>query len=291
MEYILNEFSLDGQFEDTDEFVDSLYKNTLPVLKKLDEKKINLLKSCNIYDSMITPNNNLQAILQDRSYSEIRAIKSLLVKLFLDDPYWDNESKCIVESKYECEFTEEINNHCIAEALERDTALVSFEHDKFKFSEIKVKKDGVINNVSNIYDKESMLSQLLNSEFINYNELLCNKYDNIITFCVINNKDYFEEFISDNSLSSDDVKHIIKVIEDFMYKYNNSLDLGRLSKTIENYYEFRMSLSNNRQIRIFYIMEGRNFIFLNCLLKKQQATPEYAKDKARNLIKEYSVNK
>lgn len=290
MEYVLNEFSLKGQFEDTDEFVDSLYENTLPVLKKLDQNKINLLKSYNIYGSMITSEKSLQVILQDRSYSEIRAVKSLLVKLFLDDPYWDNESKCIVESKYECEFTEETNDHCIAEALERDTSLVSFEHNKFKCSEIEVKKDGLVNNVSNIYDKESMLLRLLNSKFINYNEFLCNKYDNVITFCIINSKDYFEEFISENSLSDDDVKSIIKVIEGFMYKYNNGLDLGHLSKTIEDYYEFRTSLSNNRQIRIFYIMEGRNFIFLNCLLKQQQTTPEHAKAKARNLIKEYKSN-
>ncbi len=288
MEYVLNEFSLDGQFEGTEDFIESLYKNTLPVLKNLDEKQIRLLKSYNIYTTKVTEEKSFQEILQDRSYSEIRAIKSLLVQLFLDDPYWDDKSKCVQQSIYECEFTEETNNHCIAEALERNTSLVSFEHDGFKSDKIDITKDGVLSNVNNIYDKESILIELLQSNHINHNDYLCEKYDNIGTFCVISNKNYFKEFIEDNSLSNDDVKYIIGEVENLLYKYNNNLDLGRLSKTIEHYYEFRTSLSNNRQIRIFYIMDGRNFIFLNCLLKKQQATPEYAKAKARSLIKEYN---
>lgn len=287
MEYVLNEFSIDEQFDDVDDFLDSLQGVTLPVLKKLHEKDINLLKSNDIYSCKVTKDKTFYEMLQSRNYPEINRIKSLLAQLFLDNPYWDYDSKCKEESIYICNFTKSTNNYCIAEALERNNSLLSFEHDSFKSSNVEIIKDGKINNVANIYNKESLLEELLYSKYIMYNQYLCDKYKNIITFCVINNKNYFEEFVAENSLSEEDVYNIIKDVESLIYKYNNGLDLGRLSKTIEDYYEFRTSISNNRQIRIFYIMEGNNFVFLNCLLKKQQATPESAKVKARSLIKEY----
>lgn len=291
MEYVLNEFSIDEQFEDVDEFLDSLQELTLPVLKKLEQNDINLLKSNNIYTCKITKDSTFYEIIQSknysRSYPELSRIKGLLIQLFTSDPYWDLDFKSIPDSEYKCEVTGQLNGHCIGEALERNTSLVSFEHDNFKKNKIEVIKDGVINNVNNIYNKESILTELLNLKLINYDKYLCDKYKNINTFCVINNKNYFEDFIVDASLSNDDVDSIINDIEDFIYKYNNGLDLGSLSKNIEDYYEFRTSLSHSRQIRIFYIMESNNFIFLNCLLKKQQSTPESAKVKARRLIKEY----
>lgn len=287
MGYILNEFSLDGQFEDTEYFIESLYENTLPVLKKLDEKQIRLLKSYNIYTSKVTENKSFQDILQDRSYSEIRDIKRLLVQLLLDDPYWDDESKCVQQSIYECEFTEEINNHCIAEALERNTSLLSFEHDNFKLNKIDITKDDEQKSINNIYDKESMLLELLNSNKIDYNEYLCEKYENIDTFCILNGKDYFKELIDTKDLSKDEVKSIIRDLEVLIDRHNKNLPLGRFHDTIEHYHEFRTSISDNRQIRIFYILENGKFVFLNCLLKKQQSTPESAKAKARSLVKEY----
>ncbi|MFR8870157.1 MAG: type II toxin-antitoxin system RelE/ParE family toxin [Paraclostridium sordellii] len=295
MEYVLNEFSIDEQFNDVDEFLDSLQEATLPILKKLEQNDMSLLKSNNIYTCKITKDDTFYEIIQSkkhsRSYPELSRVKGLLIQLFTANHYWDLDSQIIHDSEYKCEFTDQLNMHCIGEALERNTSIVSFEHDNFKDNKIEVIKDGITSNVNNIYNKDSILSELLNLKLINYSEYLCDKYKNIITFCVINNKNYFEEFIMEASLSNDDVRNIIKDIEDFMYKYNNRLDLGRLSKSIENYYEFRTYLSNNRQIRIFYIMEGNNFVFLNCLLKKQQSTPESAKEKARILIKEYKSYK
>lgn len=292
MEYVLNEFSIDEQFNDIEDFLDSLQEVTLPVLKKLEQKDINLLKSNNIYSCKITKDNTLYEIINSknhtRSYPELSRVKGLLIQLFTDNPYWDLDSKSISDSEYKCEFTDQINNNCISEALERNTSLLSFEHDRFKSNRVEIIKDGEINSVGNIYNKESILDELLYSNSISYNEYLSEKYKNITTFCIINNRNYFDEFIVESSLPKDDIYNIIKDVENFIYKYNNGLDLGNLSKTIENYYEFRTSLSNNRQIRIFYIMDGRNFIFLNCLLKKRQATPEHSKAKARSLIKEYN---
>lgn len=287
MEYVLNEISLDEQFEDVDEFLDSLSKVTLPVLKKLNEKEISLLKSNNIYSCKITGSNTFHEILQSRNYPEITKLKGLLFKLFLDDPYWDYDSKCNEESIYICEYTEDVNNYCIAEALERNTSIVSFEHEKFKCNDVELMKDEELKKVINIYDKDSILMSLLECKHINYSEYICEKYNNVMTFCIINNKNYFEEFIAEKSLSYNDVNNIIIDIEELINRYNKGLDFMRFSETIENYHAFRTTLDCRREIRIFYIMEGRNFIFLNCLLKKQQATPENAKQKARNLIKEY----
>lgn len=287
MEYVLNEFSIDEQFNDVDEFLDSLQEVTLPVLKKLLDKDIHLLKSNDVYTCKITLDKTFYEMLQSRNYPEITRIKGLLNQLFLDNPYWDYDSRCVEESIYKCEFTDKINEHCIAEALERNNSILSFEHDMFKSDKVEIIKDGITNNVVNIYNKKSILEELLNSNSMDYNEYLCEKYKNISTFCVINGKNYFKEFILDNALSREDVNNIINDLEKLIHRYNNNLGLGTLHKPIEHYHEFRTSLSNNRQIRIFYIMEENNFVFLNCLLKKQQTTPESAKAKARSLIKEY----
>lgn len=53
------------------------------------------------------------------------------------------------------------------------------------------------------------------------------------------------------------------------------------------YYEFRCSLSANREYRIYYYLHKGKIVYFNSIIKKTGSIPGYVKDRTVALIKEY----
>ena len=287
MGMIINDFSINGQFADRDAFCDSILDKTIPVFDVLKDFDIEVLKSWNTYSLMVTQDESLNDIMRSRGKAEITKLKSQLKEIFFDEPYWDDDVKSKAGSIYECEFTDELEGYCLAEALERKFPVISFEHDNFKDDKIFLKRDEIEENILNVYDYQNLLETLKNTGKITPFNHLCKKYKLKDSFGLSKGKNLFEELVKDASLSENDVDVVIRDMMTFMDAEKMGNHIPRFSKTIDgDLKEFRTSLSNNREIRIFYFKRDNSIVYLNGFLKKTQKTPRYEIDMAKKIMKE-----
>lgn len=268
MKVIINDFSLDGQFSDIDEFLDSLYDSTLPMLKRLEPLKIKIVRSYYSYESKVTRDKSLNELLISRGNPEITKLKGQIQKLLFEEPYWEDDIKSI-NKIYECDYTKQKNSFCLAEALEREIPVLSFEHEGFKESSIEIKRDGISKCIKNLYNYEILLDIFREEKKITHLEYLCLKHSLTESFGLEEDKNYFDELVKSASLSGEDENYIVTEMERLIVFTKMGKNPGDLSKSIEGKLkEFRTSLTNNRQIRIFYFEKNRKLIFLNGFLKK-----------------------
>lgn len=270
MMYILNDYSIDNQFTDIEVFLDSLVDHTIPLLKVMDDYNLDLLKSHQIFDLKITRGLSIFELLNLRGYPEIAGFKSLLHKRLYDDPYWEKEG---------------LDHDCISEAFKRKIGLISFEHKEYLQDRIEHKVDNTIFEISNSYNNMQLIEGLWERDFISINEYLEQKYSIIESFCIIKKENYFTNFVKFNDIKQNEINKIASDLNDFMSKYLNKQDLGRLSKPLErNLYEFRTSIGDSKEVRILYCLNESKISFLNCFIKKQQKTPENEKQLGRRLM-------
>lgn len=287
MSVIINDLSIDGQFSDVDEFCDNILEQMIPILDILNDLDINVLKGYNTYNLNITKSEKLIDIMKVRGKPEITKLKSQLSKMFLDEPYWESDKKSNTGSIYECEFTDELEGYCIAEAFEREVPVLSFEHNRFKNNKILIKKDDIEENVLNIYDYNNALDTFKESGKISPFEYLSERYKFKDSFGLSMGKNLFNDFIEEASLLPEDVDILIKDLIKFIDSDKKGIHIDRYSDHIEGkLHEFRTNITNNRQIRIFYFKREDEIIFLNGFLKKTQKTPPRQIEAAKKILKE-----
>ena len=287
MGVIINDFSLEGQFDGIDEFLDSLNNLTLPMLDILQDFRIKILSSYNSYDMLVTKDKNLYDMMAIRGSGEIRKLKIKLQELLFDDPFWEADIKSISDI-YECDYTNKKSAYCLAEAVERNCPVISFEHSKFKESSIEIKKNNEIESVKNLFNQEIMLQILREESIITHLKYFVLKYSMDESFGLRYGKNYFNELVEVATLSIDDQSHIISDMEQLIIRHASGENTGRFSDTIDGKLkEFRTSLTNNRQIRFFYFEQGKKIIFMNGFLKKTQKTPPSEIDRAKRIMSEY----
>ena len=287
MDVIINDFSLDGQFSDEEEFVESLYRNTLPMLNCLEKVGITILRSYYSYESKVTSSKTLNDLLITRGNPEITKLKGQLQKMFFEEPYREDSLKSVEES-YDCVFTEKKNQFCLAEALERNIPVLSFEHEKFKESAIQISKNKENKFIKNLFNKDTMLDIFREDKVITHLDFIILKYNIVESFGLSKGKNYFYELVEEHSLSIDDQNYIISDMNKLINFFMGGENPGDLSKTIEGKLkEFRTSLTNNRQIRFFYFEKDKKIIFMNGFLKKTQKAPSAEINRAKRIMAEY----
>lgn len=267
--YILNDYSIDNQFKDIDSLLDSLMDHTIPLLGIMDKYKLSLLKNHQIYELKIVKDLSIFEFLKLRGYPEIFKITSLLHKVIYDDPYWGKD---------------DLNHDCIKEAIKRKTGLISFEHSKYLDDHIDCKVEDKVCILSNSYNRGQLIEELWERKRIDVHEYLQQSYPVIQSFCIIDDKNYFEDIVKADDIKQAEVDKIVNDLNDFMHRYLNKQDLGRLSRNLErNLHEFRTSLADSKEFRILYCINESKIVFLNCFIKKQQKIPESEKALGRKL--------
>ncbi|MCB2287638.1 type II toxin-antitoxin system RelE/ParE family toxin [Clostridium algidicarnis] len=285
MNVIINDFSLDGQFNDMEVFIDSLFDNTIPMLDILDSLEIQILSSYAIYDLKVTEDTTLYDIIKIKGVPEITKFKKQLNELFFDEPFWEAEPLSDNDSTYENNFSNKVRSYCLAEALERDNPVLSFEHDDFKDSTIVIKKDGADSKINNLYNKKTLIEIFREIGIIDSLKYLLLKHNLKYSFGLSLGKNYFKDLCEETHLKEADINIIVNDINRLIDFTCKDLNPGRLSKPIDGKLkEFRTSLSDSKEIRIFYFEVQRRIVFLNGFLKKTQQTPKNEIDKAKILM-------
>lgn len=284
MGVIANDLSLEGQFNSIEEFLDDISDNILPIIKLLEKSNLGILTSYDFYDLKIT--NDLKIINLDSNKKEglpeYSYIIHYLSKISLSEPYWEKDPKSNNTKKYISEFTDKENNYCLAEAFERGKPIVSFKHKNFRTNYIEIIVDEEKKLVSNMYNRESALKILKEDNIIKPIDYLISKFKLDKSFGIPLDKHLFNELVKEASLSLDDINIIVNDMERMINLIMDGKSPGRLSGSIDGKLkEFRTSLSNNREIRIFYFEEGSQIIFLNGFLKKTNKTPPNQIEKAK----------
>lgn len=136
MDILLNELSLSGQYASKEKFVEEILPTLIGVLDEIQElSNATIYKSQEFYLSRVTKGDTIYSILVgdlSRQYPSLRKIKLQFRSLLFADPYWEATLKHSESHSYTYEGND-ICNHSVAEACERDKIIVSFR-DSTNFS-------------------------------------------------------------------------------------------------------------------------------------------------------------
>lgn len=161
MDVLINELSLDGQYRDTNEFLDNL-ESMLVSIKLLEYLDINLLKNYTFFSSQITDNYIFLDIVKSKD-NRIRKIKSFLLKLSSNPPYWNDDKTHSCDDEY-LYLDKNLCDTSLAESSQRDKIILSFMHDDYIDEKFKIQKNKDNIDIYNIVKNDNFLDYLL---FIN----------------------------------------------------------------------------------------------------------------------------
>lgn len=182
MDIIINEQSLDGQFETVDDFLESL----VPMLKihKLIEETDNvaLLRHHELYMRSVTQRDTLYDVMKDnrsRTSSEIRAFKQIIQKLTSEEPFWSLSPLHSNRDHYVHLGHASLPpyGHCLAEACERDRIVISFQHNSYKEDSLEILKNNSSIVIINITDQIQLSELLLENQLITHSSYCKFRFD------------------------------------------------------------------------------------------------------------------
>lgn len=295
MDVIINDFSLNGQFKNADDFFDSLVEETLPAFCSLDSHGWEILSSFETYNRKVSVNLTLYNTLTERAYRgypEATRLKSLLTSC-TNDPYWTDAPQTDEHLKYLIDGKEvkSIPN-CFTEAYAREKTLLSFQNKDFRCDKLKIAVDGQEQFLCNLFNKESVGQVLFCKNVIGLAELLMSmNYGKTVCFFENNGQYYSDEGYEDGNLTIEDGLSILKNFKLSIEFLCQGILKSRFSDSITHkgitYYEFRCSLPNNREFRIYYFQDHDKLVYLNSIVKKTAKIPDHVKDQSVALIKKY----
>lgn len=145
MDYYLNEYSLRGQYKDVDEFFEKLRVFTLPVLKKIEQQKNDIIwKKDTFWQSEICNGITLSKIPRKKNErsEELAALQIKLIRLINEEPFWESDGASdldIIEYKFDEEYREYFEeNNCFIKAIESEGRIVSFFHPNYNIVKLPV---------------------------------------------------------------------------------------------------------------------------------------------------------
>lgn len=298
MEIIFNDYSLSSQFNTWDVFAESLIEYTLPLLEILKNCSSLILKKFQSYDLHITPELSLNDFLNSnkfRGYPEVQKLRSLLANL-RDEPYWETNPLTETTATYRTDYIGMFAGNepnCFSEAYERDKIILSIEHNDFKMEDFIVEKNDIPERINNFYNKNSALSILFQKNYISFSNFLYHIGESEhIQFFRSNEKVYVDNEIESFKLSYTDILKIGECFKNWVLGIKTGEMISHLTDSIHHksiyYNEFRVTLDDKREFRMFYKIFGADYVFFNMLLKDTPTTPQQTKDKTYSLIKQYS---
>lgn len=164
MDVILNDYSLDNQFSDIDDFTKSLKENTIPII--IFSENLSKEQNCNniVYKSQ---NSFNRKVFKDKTLYDLFRLngnKSSIQKLlsFLSickKPFWDQESMINENDVIQIEKIGDKHN-CIVEAHYRNICLLSFKNDLYKNTSIQFFKNEKSVNSQNAITKNQFIESL-----------------------------------------------------------------------------------------------------------------------------------
>lgn len=145
MNYYINEYSLRGQFQDIDDFLNSLQRYTLPVLKKIETNKDDIIwKKDDLWNAEICNGIKLNKIPKKKNERSTQKgiLINKLIKLAYQQPYWHDKDECeivVKEYKFDEEYRSNFNQtNCFIKGLYNEGRIISFLHNSYKCKNLEI---------------------------------------------------------------------------------------------------------------------------------------------------------
>ena len=288
---IVNDFSINRKFNDLEDFFREVKMNFIPMLIHIKRLKVSILKSYDTYSRYVTENDQLADVLQIKGDAEITALKSYLVSVFYEEPYWNDDIKTNCKNQYYCKYTNKVPN-CMTEALERKCSLLSFPNNNFYKANLIVNKNNMEIVVFNSFNSISLLDYLYKHRIINETYYIEHFFGSInVRFCIISGHNYTQDFFEENDIAFTDRQKIVNNMKDLIVHIVEKTEAGKLVKSLgDGILELRSDISDKRISRVFYALTSDGMIFLNGFIKKTQKTPKSELDQAKSLLKKLLTN-
>lgn len=263
---IVNELSLDGQFDNEKDFELNL-QESCKIFGLQQRLNLDLFFSFSIYYRQITNTTNVSLYLSTSRSDEARKFRS-----FLDQTFWDEDVRHNQDVSYTCTYTDLTHGYSLAEACERQCNIYSFEHTNYIEKFIAISKnsehfslknytklnDFINDNFDAIVD---ILWNQLNEDFKKIFELLIKIFAIKFNFPRVNNYDYSDNF--QNQLLNVTTTMRNKTIEQITKRLSLTRDQANSNKSLND--EPIRGFSRNVNLRRFYITKnlGRIHYSLN----------------------------
>lgn len=282
MEYILNELSLCGQYENGEQFAIKGMTPLLGVLRVLSSFGVNdILKKSSFFNSEVADGLKLFELTQSRMSPAVLAVCSQLSRM-QREPYWDSKSaqesgKCYFLQRKVDENTmeeEDVTGTGVAEVYARGGCLISFLEDGYEEEYEKVRcedeQEYPKTAITNLHDQDETEKFLFESGCIDYQGYIkscfCKKlqYDELSDHHGLNliSKVNFSQFFKSFKDFEDYSWQQIITSDGFDYKEftknRNTKDYFTPDQWAKGIHKFRIS----QEIRCFGYREGDNFHLL-----------------------------
>lgn len=272
MELILNDFSLDGQFQGVEDFADYIRDILAPLLDVVIENEIALLKKSDFYDAAVTEKLSLNDVLMMANEPAISLLKRYIVNLGYCEPYWDTDTATREEVQYGYPVHREEPN-CFTEVIERCGKLISIEHPDFRDEKIICSRNEKEIGVSNITAVEQMLKEYLREEKEKVRYVLEKyPYKRPIMCAEVRGRCYANEALCGNNLNETDLINLLEAVPRLIEDLENGRKTDLWDKLQDDIFELRIHVSAGRIFRLLFV-QYNGICFLNGFIKKTQKTP------------------
>lgn len=156
MEFILNEKSLNGQFDNVEMFLQSLRENIrcFQLIHKNPENRI--YKMTNFHQCYITENDRICDLSKHPLTDELMRFQYALANEIYCDPYWDDMCRHNLEKSYIYN-GEDVVATSLAEATEYDCSILSFFKEEYVDCSLSIDVDSEEYIVHSIYSPGYLL--------------------------------------------------------------------------------------------------------------------------------------
>lgn len=157
---IINELSLNGQFNDGRDFWTTAMPPFHKALQDAQSLGIKLLfKRSSFYEALATPDRTIHSLLTDhetRIIDEARRYKSALARA-INDPFWDENPRQDFNATYLID-GDDVSGSSVAEAADRPSCLLSFVRSRYEKHPVTVRKNDTDIAVDNIWKDRQLHS-------------------------------------------------------------------------------------------------------------------------------------
>lgn len=272
MELILNDFSLDGQFEGVEDFTDYIRNILAPLLDVIIDNEIVFLKKSDFYRAAVTADLSLHDLMMMANEPAVSLLKQYIVNLGYCEPYWDTDMATREEVQYGYPSHREEPN-CFTEVIERCGKLVSFEHPDFKEEKISCSRNEKGIDILNIILVEQILKEYLREDKGKVRYILEKyPYKRSVICAEVNGRCYANEALCQNNLNESDLINLLDAVSKLIEDLENGRKTDLWDKLQEDIFELRVHVSAGRIFRLLFVQHN-GICFLNGFIKKTQKTP------------------
>lgn len=286
MELVLNDQSLDGQFETYEQF-EEYYVNCLKSLfEVIAKKKMPVYKVTEIFQRKLVGTMTLYDLFRVQYNNAVAASLKRWIMQVMDNPYLDGEETKTIEN-VEYSYPAQIEKpNCFTEAIERKCPIISFRHENYKEKRFECSRNGTPVVLDNVKEDRDLLELYLEEQAEDF-RYVAEKYPFVhrVALAEKNGRCWAERDLKENNLTSEDILKIFRNIPKLIEDKINGRKTHWWDQIEGQLYEYRISVSSGREFRLFFLWEER-IIFLSGFIKKASATPTAEKERAKRILRE-----